>query len=1198
MGLKDVLFDKFIGGIADKTANFYHLHHTRKILNKRLPQIVRERVGEKEIYNDLDKFIYENNLIDKIVEDISAGIDDEMKGMQRFTGTYTERFIEENARFEYARNEIKNLLKELYTIAKRELLNIPQYGENWKSLQQNRIREADSNYQTEQILTDIKEIIEESSGLILQRFERAESVSESEDDSPMIKLYIKKIKEIEEKQKNEEFEEAIEAYTLLSDEVNGKLANEDQTQVNRIRFAIIQNKAICFSNLGETDQALMLLNSIEDHSYTDSSREYHFIFAAVLMQSGRCDRYEEAYEHISKAHSLAPNDDKTGLFLLQIKQVISLEQPEIILQELESRFKNRVESDECESNTKADYYITHGYILNLLREYDGAIEDYKKALEYGYNKTVLEMNIAVTYYCRAFESEAGNDIRLFFDIDYSEFIKAYDILRGIVVENEAHLESPPMRVALQYYLSCCAFLNTDPKLRPVERYMSIKDLDYDSKRVLALFSKESSLPQSAMEFVSESDRKMKEINALINGGETDKAKSLIIELLSKDDGENVRLLYSALLQLCIKENMPEEYWRYKEEAKKKGIFDAASIVMDACVYEVSGDIQKAKELMVEASGKELNYSSLQNIYRFYSRNNFINERDELIQRIHQLNCERAIFIPDNERLYKIFVHDLIDSQSYLVKDILDSIPAGFISEELDWRLKLYYAESINDLSLRAKALHELYLLTEDTQILFGEAYCLMRMGIVDEAYDVIKKISDSNDLKSNLQLWALKSDICLLAGKTDESYQFAKRMHQATEAMPEDASHRFLFSRSLKLSSDEGMSIIGKYKEKHPVVTDWIKVIQFPLDANGEIIDLPDDIKEMLESGKKESDEMASYYKTGLLSIHLFSDIRQIQYSRLLNSFPRIKLIVNHGDLEELTSGQSLFNEKIIVDAMALIFMEHFNIIDDLSKFDEVLVPYNTLEYLQIQKLNDLTETEESKAYDWLFKQTNVKFVADGYCVGLLPNIDTERYGLFSKQFTAAFGNSQRLSIPFLNVDVVSEKYINLLGGGEYKTDLFAHLLPFCYKYLSDDMDKFSETIYRLSIECVFINFNTKILFDLLKKNDYKRIKENLEPFLTCKSDYDMMSFARVYLELLNCLSKENVEAEEEVAFIILCDAKRIWMRGQHYREFSAVNEDCMRRSRAIIQYVGTVIAYIKQTTTYKTSERCQKVVEEIMSTL
>ena len=1198
MRFDDIFADRLLSKIENKVSSIRYMRHSKHLAEKVLPNLVLDQYGKRDYYNELDKFIKNNDLYRKIVDDINTDIDFEMKGKRRFAETYASRFIEGNKAFEHSREEIEKIFEILYTNANSKLLTLPKHGDLWKHQQFIRIQKADSDYQDEKNLTVVSNIIEDSKTQMMRSITAIpERLSEAENDSPIIKLYIKKIKEIEKIQKSGDFNIAIDDYTALSDEVNGKLANEDRVSVNKIRYTIIQNKALCYSNIGETDKALHLLDTIDDNIYADNSRAYHYIYAAVLVQNSKKERYEDAYSHVIKAYGLDRNNEKTWLLMHQIKYLLSIENADVLLSELESRLQNKVERNECENDIKAEYYLTHGYLLSALGDYDGAYEDYTKAESFGCEKDVIAVNLAVLFYYRSLGSASGTVNLLFLKIDYKYFKKSFEILKEIVLNNTDRIECPPIRIALQYYLSCCGILNLNPNLSPIDKYLSLEWLDYDSKKVIVMFCDEDSLPAEYKTLLNDSDRDIKEINVLIKNNDICKAKSIIINHINSAVDENSRLFYSLLLQICIIDNNPTDYWKYKKEAETKGITEVSTTVMDACAIELSGNLQKAKGIMDTAADNETDISTLQNIYRFYSRNNFLEEREKLVIRIHRLNCEKAIIVPDNELMYRVFIRDLVDSQSYLVAEILDSIPDETISEELYWRLKLYYAESINDLVERVNALNKLFPITKETQLLYSEAYCLMRLGKVQEAYDVINKLPDSNDLSFNLQKWRLKSDICFLAGRIDESYQLAQKMHIETEMMPEEESHRFLLSKALKYGKEDGHAIIIKYKEKHPVVTDWLEILHFPVDDEGRIIDYPDKLKRIIESDKKEPNYLVSNYNTGMLSLNLIAELYNNEFSHLFNISPKIKLIINRGDINEIEYGQSLFKDNIIVDAMALVFLAHFEIIDKLQSFEKVLIPYSSLEYVQTVKVNSIYKTEEEIVYDWILQQKNIEYIPDGYYRENFIDCEEKGTHFFSKAFNSAFNNSQRLRIPFLNVDIVTENYLNLNKGGKFDNDLFVHLVPFCYKYLHDDSDRFCKTISKMAQKCVFVNFNAHILFELVRINGFKNISEVLEPFLSCKSQYDMMSFAKAYYHFLNHLLSENTEAGEEAMFILLRDTIRIWKRGQHYREFSSVDEDSNIRSQRITMYVATMIAAIRSFPEYTKSLRCQEAVKGIMGT-
>ena len=122
--------------------------------------------------------------------------------------------------------------------------------------------------------------------------------------------------------------------------------------------------------------------------------------------------------------------------------------------------------------------------------------------------------------------------------------------------------------------------------------------------------------------------------------------------------------------------------------------------------------------------------------------------------------------------------------------------------------------------------------------------------------------------------------------------------------------------------------------------------------------------------------------------------------------------------------------------------------------------------------------------------------------------------------------------------------------------------------------------IYQLLQYGEFVSFSASTIFNQIKNNNFQVSEELLQPFLICKSDYDMQSFSGAYLGAINMLREENDSAAEALSEIIIHNGKKIWKRGTYYRENLKRfpnDKDSPIRAASIFKYVNTIIAGIGQ---------------------
>lgn len=170
--------------------------------------------------------------------------------------------------------------------------------------------------------------------------------------------------------------------------------------------------------------------------------------------------------------------------------------------------------------------------------------------------------------------------------------------------------------------------------------------------------------------------------------------------------------------------------------------------------------------------------------------------------------------------------------------------------------------------------------------------------------------------------------------------------------------------------------------------------------------------------------------------------------------------------------------------------------------------------------------------------------------------------------------------IPYLTVEYVikSLKELNL---GVFPEPLEIVSIPaFCYATLQDSTNDLSETFCSLIEECSFIPFRASAILYQIEKDKYKIQDTSLKRFFVCNSNCDMISFAKIYIAVIQKLSEEHFTASVAFSKIVLEDCMRIWKRGDYYR--NVVKDifptfESQQRESAINQYAIFITHFIKQ---------------------
>ena len=113
--------------------------------------------------------------------------------------------------------------------------------------------------------------------------------------------------------------------------------------------------------------------------------------------------------------------------------------------------------------------------------------------------------------------------------------------------------------------------------------------------MLILGSTEQLTPE-VIQLLEENDQFLLEIRQLLHDDDLQKCKEKIEQRL-EDTSYNVPAdITLTLLQLCIVSKDLMSYYKYRATAKIEAFAGDSLTAMDACAYELEGDIEKAKIL--------------------------------------------------------------------------------------------------------------------------------------------------------------------------------------------------------------------------------------------------------------------------------------------------------------------------------------------------------------------------------------------------------------------------------------------------------------------------------------------------------------------------------------------------------------------------------------------------------------------------
>ncbi len=288
--------------IKNKISEIKDKIFTDPILIADIEDLLLNEFGKEPFYNNLTKYFAEHNTIEHLIQMLNGKIDIESKN--KFVNDNADKYI---SKYGCSPNEISNLKKAFSNIfenAYNKKLTLDAHSDTGKL--QLDFHRYESQYNSD--IEEIKDMIKKA--LYNQEWHSAQIgnvnvvASDSiEGTSEKVNMFLEKIKDVgKENNPTENDEDAIAKYTKLLAKVSTELRGESQTHIDKVICNINCHLALCYSNLGNTEEALKQFDDIQPQA-AQHSKLYHFAKAVIVVNHCIGD-IENMYECISKIYEV------------------------------------------------------------------------------------------------------------------------------------------------------------------------------------------------------------------------------------------------------------------------------------------------------------------------------------------------------------------------------------------------------------------------------------------------------------------------------------------------------------------------------------------------------------------------------------------------------------------------------------------------------------------------------------------------------------------------------------------------------------------------------------------------------------------------------------------------------------------------------------------------------------------------------
>lgn len=1163
----DHISSKFIDCIKN-----FKGQHGDIALGNAIRQELLDQYGNEPFYNDFDSYLTCNRTIDSLILTLRNSSPQPVIGHSEFVDKNLQKFLDRTPSYLAYSSQIKDALLRIFNCAFFAITDMNPYSDCGRLQSELRVQNAEVNNQLQTCISMLSQI--QSS---LPPFQ-SEIVSQYLPDfSAEAETFKAKIKEIETSyQQQSHFEEALTQYGDLALSIADAEIHGDAKST--LLCALRCNIALCHSNLGNSQKAMESLAKIPIN-IAESNETFNYVWASVVIQNKLEDQYPEALSRAESALKLKPDYHRAFFFRQHLQALMGMKSQVELIDELDLYFSEISDAGKQEE-LSGDYYAFRGLICTAFNDSTNAYENYEKSASHGYNKFVSQFNMLSALYGQAVKNVPYGQRTLHPNVDV---LKLYKVLDGLkVLLQDKHMSEKVYQdvkcYAVSFYVSASVIIKGSHDLQPLQSYLPFSQ-NYETTRMLILGSTEQLTPD-VIQLLEKNDQFLLEIRQLLQDDDLQKCREKIEQRLEDTNNDVPADIMLTLLQLYIESKDLKSYYKYRATEKIETFAGDFLTAMDACAYELEGDIEKANILFSGIAQTCTDYHVLENVLRFYKRSKSVQKCEDLYFKLQHLQKERKTYIDNLDGFYCSGLDFLISQKLNSAKDFFEAVPKDAISLKAYAYMEERLYQAVND------PVHLCIALSRNPHPGFqnkvNQAICYRLMCHYDDSLNLCLDLVQHAEGISDEQLigvYWLISDSYLFKKMPDESYSWALKAHKLMEKYPYDQSHRAFLGRTVRSGHFEGLSVLLEYQNVHPVVVNYFKAIQVSPDDENMPQKFLQQVKEYLPDTPghaTQEQQLALDYKKLPIPIHMILQYFKEDWRRFLSFAQKNKLRLGTGNPQRQQLEENWIGSDIVVDAQTLVIMAVCDCLPALQMIKHVHISYSSIAVLQYFYLsNNFGFMAIEVLMNWLSSENTVILEPDG----MVDVNDTFVQG-FSKDFFIGCNIAERLKIPFLCADILVVSLQNLMDSPISKNINFITLPVLCNVFGKNQPELSSQMLYKLMQYGEFISFSATTVFEQIKRNDFQVTEELLRPFLICKSDYDMQSFSCVYLGTIHLLKEENRTAAIALSEIVMRNTIQVWRRGTYYREtLKKMPNDGMMRTRvlSILKYVGSIIAGMKQ---------------------
>lgn len=954
--IRDYIKSKGLDYVYDKVKNKLRQKKFETFCDE-LPGIIENKVlfpmQSTEYFTELQKFYICNKVIIRYLLSYLAISEESVTGL---TDKFIKEFIKEYSHYGKYEVQLKKILDKSADIIKLELKNLGLLS-NDKNNELEIVQNTRGILKTQGDISNNYHEINKKLDYISANISRiGNNLTEVLTDDNHISdntEYAAEFKNIEKNyQANTRFRDAIIKYNELINDIR-----ESGVDAKELLTNIYINLALCYTNIEDYTKAKKNLTYSEKYCDYTQNAKYYYIKAYTCWKNNQNNNRQyknidasEAIQLLDKAINIDDKYIPAIILRCELGALIKEDKEELFLK-LDEVWKCIVNNTD-NSRYHSSYYAARGIVSKIYADYEEAEKWMLKAEGEKHSVNNL-INLGIIRYSMATKAcEYGKRISRDM-IDYTHMFSSLDYLskamEEILQSEDKHYDDQ----FLMLYVNVCIICERMDKLD----VLSLSDtdmakLDYDTKRNI-IYHQMLCGNRDNIGYLSDGDINYITCLEMSENGNDDEALSFFKNKLNIGSKNEISRNYNLALQLALDIKRTEDYRSIRSEAIKRDIDCPYIELYDARYYELIGQKEKSKELY----DKYIHSNDVMYIWNsigFYRRNRYDEELKQIYTEIlNKLGKhELAIYNPES-LIYDAFIY-LADIDIYTALDMYEKYADIFISN----RQRIQIGEFIYFKVLDAGRLIELYEQIPDDSKTFAQKinYIILLKYIL--SFDKAKKYGEMlgnsykiEDRENQIKYLELMSEVSLLDRDLDASVRYITEAKGLAKELVYNPVHQLYMSRLMRCGKEDGISYGIEFKNMHPNVATWIESMQaIEVNESGEK-KLTDEFWDRINDIKEHYDNIIPYYDNEYITIYMLQkalgkDNDMIAMLGMPDN-KQIKMVVNNDSNDNIIEKSKKISDAIVVDAMTLLFLNAYDVMELLDIFRTIYITYSSVEELE-----------------------------------------------------------------------------------------------------------------------------------------------------------------------------------------------------------------------------------------------------------